>query len=381
MKYNILRLSIVLALLFNNSYSIAQNNNQEVYKTAKTKLVDYYKNSLEYEIDPLNEKLFINLKQQAATIDSLSKKIGDAGKQVSYINNKENNFDTHMYIMRNHQFNMGKLKMHVCGILTKDFSSTEISKRNNNKSTKTFMAGDPIKATFFLPQKMGELGRLKSSFVFDCYIDGVKQDRGVLLDTENYGKKSSDWFKVTVLPSLAEANLKGGFGIAAKLQDLSIGEHYIILRSRFSLYSSQDAYIGFKINITADGKLALEEIRNKLNEEDVSKNEVPLTGLTSNFILSKSKRIVTKILKEGYQDFKMKSLFITSNDWFVERNNETGFIQKRSIKTCAILTDKKGKCYYKPFHFKQNYNGTKYSNHTVSGILDAVEIECEKINL
>jgi len=71
--------------------------------------------------------------------------------------------------------------------------------------------------------------------------------------------------------------------------------------------------------------------------------------------------------------------YLTQSDWSITRNRLTGIITGKVIGGVVIMKHPDGRCRYQMLNYRQDYDGSSYTNLQVSGIGPIYDFACDKL--
>jgi hypothetical protein len=163
--------------------------------------------------------------------------------------------------------------------------------------------------------------------------------------------------------------------------------------SHYNVYSNNKAYIRQILTSKAkqdiiddmmtgyfkDIKTEFRRRADEKNQSRIANRNLPAEGLTN--AAQKEQALAAGKRWAAAWSWKetLKNAHFISNDWSITRNRLTGVITGKIISGIVTMVHSDGRCRYQHMSFRQDFDGSKYTNLHATGIGPVYDLDCSKI--
>jgi len=163
--------------------------------------------------------------------------------------------------------------------------------------------------------------------------------------------------------------------------------------SSYNVYSNNKAYIRQILSSTdkqntidemmtgyfKDIKTEFRRRADEKNQQKVANRKLPNEGLNNS--TQKEQALASGKRWASAWNWKetLKNAYFISNDWSITRNRLTGIITGKVISGIVTMEHPDGRCRYQHMNFRQDYDGSQYTNLHTTGIGPVYDLKCSEI--
>jgi len=163
--------------------------------------------------------------------------------------------------------------------------------------------------------------------------------------------------------------------------------------NHYNVYSNNQAYIrqiltskqkqdtidAMMAGYFKDIKQEFEHQAQEKHQQQVANRKLPAAGL-QDAAQEKQALAASKRWASAW-DWKesLKNAYFISNDWAITRNKLTGVITGKIIRGIVTMNHPDGRCRYQHVSYRQDYNGSDYSNFHMTGVGPIYDLKCSEI--
>jgi hypothetical protein len=189
-------------------------------------------------------------------------------------------------------------------------------------------------------------------------------------------------------------DLKDGILVYTFANASGLGKVLWSKHSKYNVYSNNKAYIRQLLTskekqATLDQTLAgyfksiKDEKQRRALEAQAAKDanrELPKEGLEDSTLKQQALAAAKRWANGWNWKETIQDAYFTGHDWSITRNPLTGIITGKIISGIVTMTHPDGRCRFQIMSFRQDYDGSQYTNLHTAGIGPIYDLSCDKLD-